>query len=67
MAKAGNDTKIIRFEIDNRDAALEEPVIEEILDDFSSFTANLLEKYNIPGDRFRLVIGSGPLDKLLNL
>lgn len=66
MGSNGTDNKLIRFEIDNFDEKLEEQVIEEILKDFSDFTANLLDKYSIPGEKFKIVIGSSRLDKLLN-
>jgi hypothetical protein len=66
MEKETFDLKLIRFEIDNRDEQLNETLIEEMMQDFSKFTANLLQKYEIPGERFKLVIGSDPLDKLLN-
>jgi hypothetical protein len=66
MEKEILDLKLIRFEIDNRDEKLNESLVEEMMEDFSKFTLNLLEKYEIPGDRFKLIIGSDPIDKLLN-
>ncbi|MBA3901661.1 MAG: hypothetical protein H0X62_15905 [Bacteroidetes bacterium] len=67
MKTIGTDTKLIRFEINNFDEAIEQPVMEEILHDFSEFTASLLNKYNIPSDKFKLTLGSNTIDKLLNL
>jgi hypothetical protein len=67
MGTYGTDTKMIRFEIDNFDEKIEDFKIEEILTDLSAFTATLLEKYDIPCERFKLIVGSNTIDKLLKL
>jgi hypothetical protein len=67
MRTYSTDTKMIRFEIDNFDEKIEDLIIEEILFDLSAFTAKLIEKYDIPCERFNLTVGSNTIDKLLKL
>jgi hypothetical protein len=61
------DFKKIRFEIENPDETLDESALESLFEDFSLFTASLLDKYNIPEERVKLVIGRSAIEKIFNL
>jgi hypothetical protein len=61
------DFKKIRLEIENPDETLDESSLEGLFEDFSLFTIALLEKYNIPEERIKLVVGRSALEKFLNL
>jgi hypothetical protein len=62
-----DENKLVRFEIDVPVGKMDETLMNEILTDFSLFTAQIISKYEISGDRFNLEVYNNSLEKVLNL
>jgi len=62
-----SDNDLIRLQIDNKDNALSDELIESIIDNLSKYTGRLSKKYKISNERFKLIMGRSMIEKILRL